>query len=103
MITDKDLLIERTNPIGGIQRVYRFPSGYGLSLINSPMAHGYPFAWEAAVLQNVDDKGNGSITYGTKLTDEVEVFETDKETNAFIKKAKKVLGSLPKEEPDEQP
>lgn len=94
MLTDKNLLFERVNDnIGGMQRVYRFPTGYGLSLINSTKAHFYRFAWEAAVLENVSEDGEDfALTYDTELTDDVEVFMSDEETNAFIEKAKKALG-----------
>ena len=90
MLTDEDLLMER-KVFGGVQRIYRFASGYGLSLIDSVMAHGFPFAWEAAVLKNVTDDGGFSITYATPLTEDVAIFNTDEEANAFIAKAKKLF------------
>jgi hypothetical protein len=84
MLTNKNLESENPNEIGGINRVYRFSNGWGLSLINSPMAHAYKYAWEAAVL-NPD----GNLDYSTILTQDVEVFRTEVETNAFIEKARK--------------
>lgn len=88
MLTDEHLVLERANDIGGVQRVYRFSNGYGLSLINLPMAHAYPFAWEAAVLKDVPEDGHGGeIDYTTPLTEDVEVFATDAEANEFIKRA----------------
>lgn len=87
MLTDEGLIEERAHPSGleGVQRLYRF-GDYGLSLINMPTAHGYPFAWEAAVL--VFDGKDYEITYKTPLTSDVEVFSTDEETNEFILKAR---------------
>jgi hypothetical protein len=89
-LTDKFLETERDNrSIGGTQRLYKFPSGFGLSLINSPRAHGYAYAWEAAVLAP-----NGAITYDTPLSGDVEVFSTDDEANAFIERAAAEIGGV---------
>lgn len=88
-LTNDYLEEERGNRIGGTQRIYKFPSGYGLSLINSPMAHAYPFAWEAAVLAP-----DGQLSYDTPLTQDVEVFQTDDEANAFIQKAAIEIGGI---------
>jgi len=89
-LTDECLLSERPHhaPIGGVQRIYRFKDGHGLSLVNGPMLHSYEFAWEAAVLKDVRDDGRfGSLDYDTPLTSDVEVFDSDDEANAFIKRA----------------
>ena len=85
MLTYDGLVEELPNPIGGVQRLYRW-GDWGLSLINSPMAHSYPFAWEAAVLHW--EGKNFSLDYSTELTDDVEVFESDDEANAFIARAR---------------
>ncbi len=82
-ITDDMLVDERPN-LGGVQRRYRLPNGYGLSAISAAMLRSYPFAWEIAVLK----PEGGGIAYDTPLTDDVEVFATDDEANAFIAKAK---------------
>ena len=91
MLTDENLLLNRPHPspfIGGEQRVYRFPCGNGLSVINGAMLHSYPFAWEIAVVTEVKDDGRfGHLTYDTPLTQDVEVFMDDDEANAFIEKA----------------
>lgn len=88
MLTEKNCLIEKPHFGGGVQRIYRFPGGYGLSMVNSPMLHSYPFAWEAAVVTDVTDNGGFSgLTYDTPLTSDVEVFDTEDEANAFIERA----------------
>jgi hypothetical protein len=88
MITNKHLLLERPNRIGGIQRIYRFADGHGLSVVNSPMLHSYPFAWEIAVVNGVDDSGSfDNLDYSTPLTKDVEVFADDKDANEFIERA----------------
>jgi len=93
MLTDDHMILDRQHPgLSGTQRIYRFPSGYGLSLVNSPMLHFYQFAWEAAVLRDVSEDGlSFQLTYSTPLTDDVEVFETDEEANEFILLAAKTL------------
>jgi hypothetical protein len=83
-LTDKNLVQERNGGIAGTQRIYRVGE-YGLSLVNGPMLHSYPFAWEAAVTKYRGD--DWSLTYETPLTSDVEVFGTDREANAFIKRA----------------
>lgn len=93
MITDDWLIHSSPNEIGGEHRIYRFRDGHGLSLINSPMAHSYPYAWEAAVLLGVSDDGSSEgLDYSSPLTSDVEVFFTDEETNAFIARAAEYFG-----------
>ena len=98
MLTDKHLLKEQPHPsgyIGGVQRIYRFDNGYGLSVVNGAMLHAYPFAWEIAVLENVSEDGKMfNLTYDTELTKDVEVFDTDEETDTFINNAIEVLSIL---------
>lgn len=86
MLTDKNLIDTRSH-LGGTQRIYR-NGRYGLSLINAPMLHSYPFAWEAGVFDygSADGK-NGRLTYDTPLTNDVEVFDSEAETQDFIDKA----------------
>lgn len=99
MITDLYLFSERehnfntldvfkTQGFNGTQRLYRFNNNYGLSLVNTPILHTYPFAWEAAVIKFHDlESDEFYIVYDTELTDDVVVFETDEEANAFIERA----------------
>lgn len=96
MLTDKNLLIERDHPnLSGIQRIYRFPCGNGLSIVNSQELHYYPFAWEAAVLFDVSDDGDFErINYDTDLTDDVVVFFEDDEADNFISKAESYFAGL---------
>lgn len=86
MLTDNDLVSELPHPIAGVQRIYRW-GNWGLSLINSPAAHDYPFAWEAAVLV-WDQYEDRAIDYSTELTSDVEVFLDDDTANAFIDRAR---------------
>ena len=97
MLTNENLLKERDHPagIGGVQRLYRFKSGYGLLLVNSPMLHYYPFAWEAVVLKNMSEDGEiFELTYDTELTKDIKIFSSDEEANNFILNAASVIGAL---------
>lgn len=85
-LTNKYLESESPH-LEGIRRVYRFASGYGLSLINSPRAHAYPFAWEAAIIGP-----GGGLVYNTSLTQDVEVFQSDQAANEFIERAALEIG-----------
>lgn len=87
MITDYWLEREEPHLLGGVRRTYKFPSGYGLFLLNSKMLHDFDFAWEATVI-NPD----GSLDFKTSLTDDVVILDSDEEANAFITKAYLVLG-----------
>ncbi len=87
-ITD-DMLVFEFPHLGSVQRVYRLPNGFGLSAVNAPILHYYPFVWEIAVVEGMTEEGNfKNITYDTSLTSDVEVFSTITETNQFIAKAK---------------
>lgn len=92
-LTNENLIREAPNhAIGGVQRIYRFADGHGLSAIDSPMAHSYHFAWDIAVLKDVDETGNGGdLDYTTPLTSNVEVFMSDAAANRFIGKARKLF------------
>ena len=92
MITNKNLVQERAAPVSGEQRIYDLGNGYGLSAVNGTMLHSYPFAWEIAVVKGIfkgDDEEYDweDISYGTPLTNDVEVFSTDEEANKFIEEA----------------
>ena len=87
MITDQWLEKERINEIGGVQRLYKFKSGYKLSAINAKIAHAYPYAWEFAVI-GLDD----NLDYSTELTSDVYVTFTEDEANQFILKAAMTIG-----------
>lgn len=93
-LTKQNLVLERDHPsgLGGIQRIYRFDTGYGLSLINGSVFRSRPFAWEAAVLMDVSVDGTKFVlTYDTELTDDVEVFNSDEEANTFIERAERLF------------
>jgi hypothetical protein len=81
-LTDLCLRDERPHFGDGVQRTYTLPNGYELSLINFPNAHIFPYAWEGAVINP-----RGKLDYDTPLTNDVEVFRTEEQTNAWIIRA----------------
>lgn len=98
MLTDKNLYREhifnskneffKQHGFYGTRRLYRFKNNYGLSLVNAPILHTYPFAWEAAVIRfDHSESDEASIVYNTELTDDVVVFGSDEDANAFIERA----------------
>ena len=71
----RDPLFERphTAGMGGVQKIYRFPNGYGASVVRFPYSYGYELGlWELAVIK-FNGKGADaySLTYETDITDDV--------------------------------
>lgn len=63
----KYLIIDRSIN-GGSQKVWRFPNGYGASLVN----HSFSYGLELAVLVFEDKETNEyHLTYDTPITDDV--------------------------------
>lgn len=85
MLIDIGLVKERPNEIGGIQRIYRW-GRYGASCINAEIAHAYEFKWEVAILRYFNDDDKEVICYDSGLTEDVEVFMNDLDTNEFLLK-----------------
>lgn len=80
----------------GTHRVYRV-GNYGLSCLNAPSYHSFPYAWEVAVV-SFDERGEFySLRYDTPLTTDVEVFSNDAETNVFIESALDYFEKLEKQ------
>ena len=93
-LTRKNLVWERPHTVlvGARHRVYRFSGGHGLSLVTGQPLHYSPFAWEAAVLENVSEDGRTfNLDYSTELTCGGEVFRSDAEANAFIRRAARLF------------
>ena len=67
--------IERPHPagMGGTQKLYRFPNGYGASVVQFPHSYGYGSGrWELAVLKITGEgEDEFKLTYETDITDEV--------------------------------
>jgi hypothetical protein len=62
-----EYLIETNKHMDGIQKVYKFPNGYGASVVKHQGSYGYAQGlWELAVLD-----ADGDICYGTEVTSDV--------------------------------
>jgi hypothetical protein len=59
---------------GGVQRVYRFPNGYGASVVRHQYSYGYDSdLWELAVTRYAPDDADErfALCYTTPITDDV--------------------------------
>lgn len=65
------IIEDRPTNYGGQQQVYKFPNGFGASVVNGAILHSFPFYVEVAVI--IFDGDGWSITYDTSITDDVEV------------------------------
>lgn len=75
MIPQSRYLVENNNVYGGTQRIYKFPNGYGASVIRHPGSYGFKNGlWELAVLDS-----SGDLCYSTPITNDVIGHLTDEE------------------------
>jgi len=75
MIGQSRYLIENNNVNGGTQRIYKFPNGYGASVIRHKGSYGFKSGlWELAVLDS-----SGALCYSTPITNDVIGHLTDEE------------------------
>ena len=67
MIPQSRYLVENKDVNGGTQRIYKFPNGYGASVIRHQGSYGFKNGlWELAVLDS-----SGDLCYSTPITDDV--------------------------------
>ena len=75
MIPQSRYLVENKNVYGGTQRIYKFPNGYGASVIRHKGSYGFKSGlWELAVLDS-----SGDLCYSTPITNDVIGHLTDEE------------------------
>ena len=81
MMLGMEKYLTETNPHhGGVQKVYKFPNGYGASVIRHKGSYGYSKGlWELAVLN-----GEGSLCYDTPITSDVLGHLNDFEVNDLL-------------------
>lgn len=85
-------------PVGSMQRVYRFPNGYGASVIRGGMAaYG---GLELAVIKwsgEGVDESKWSLCYSTPITDDVLGYLTDADVTRLLGEIKSLTeaGELP--------
>ena len=77
----KEYLIETNRHMGGIQKVYKFPNGYGASVIQHKGSYGYVKGqWELAVLD-----ADGALDYTTEITNDVIGYLNDPEVDNLLR------------------
>lgn len=74
--------------LDGVQYVFRFPNGYGASVVK----HGYSYGadrdlWELAVIFFFNDDEWG-LTYDTKITSDVEGYLTNEDVLKLLQRIK---------------
>ena len=75
MISQSRYLVENSNVYGGTQRIYKFPNGYGASIIRHKGSYGFKDGlWELAVLDST-----GTLCYDTSVTNDVIGYLSDEE------------------------
>lgn len=92
----KEPKIERTHPLGGIQRIYRFDNGYGASVVRFTYSYGFELGlWELAVI-----KFNGEdyeLVYDTEITNDVIGYLSEDEVDNLLTQIE-ALPSLSKDD-----
>ena len=77
----KEYLIETNSHMGGKQKIYKFPNGYGASVIRHKGSYGYKKGlWEVAVLFE------GELCYDTEITNDVLGHLNDPEVDNILGK-----------------
>lgn len=85
--------VELNNMLNGVQKIYKFESGYGASVVCHDGSYGGPYdefeknLWEIAVLDS-----EGAITYHTPVTQDVIGRANDDEVTRVLKEISE-LGS----------
>ena len=78
---------QHPNDPSGIQRIYRFPNGYGASVVQTTSSYGgYEGKWELAVIHsNRDDIDNFELCYNTEITSDVRGWLSEAEVEEILK------------------
>lgn len=76
-----------TKPIfDGVQLIYRYPNGYGASVVSFYGSYGGSQGlWELAVLDH-----EGNITYDTPITNDVEGYLTNDEVDELLERIERL-------------
>ncbi len=77
--------LHRRDP-AGVQKLYRFPNGYGASVIRTQSSYGGRSGlWELAVIKYCGDGIDAfHLTYETPITDDVVGYLTDEEVDKLL-------------------
>ena len=72
--------------MGGVQKLFRFPNGYGASVVQFPYSYGGDEGlWEMAVIRySGEDNDAFSLTYDTPITDDVLGHLSEQDVDALL-------------------
>ena len=82
----REFLVESNDNVnGGIQKIYKFPNGYGASVIKGPYTYGGKKGlWELAVLKGEE------LCYDTDITSDVIGHLNDPEMDAVLRQIERL-------------
>jgi len=84
MIGQSRYLVENNDVYGGTQRIYKFPNGYGASVIRHKGSYGFAKGlWELAVLDS-----SGALCYSTSISNDVIGYLSDEEVTIKLNEIK---------------
>lgn len=85
----REPMSEKPHNMGnGVQKLYRFPNGYGASVVRFEYSYGADQGlWELAVIHYPKaDSDDFSLTYGTPITDDVIGYLSETEVDELLTK-----------------
>lgn len=84
----REAMIEIPHPAGkgGVQKLFRFPNGYGASVVQSPYSYGGDSGlWELAVIRYVEEDTDAFLlAYDTPITNDVIGYLDEQEVDALL-------------------
>jgi hypothetical protein len=84
----REAMTERPHPagMGGVQKLFRFPNGYGASVVQFPYSYGGDRGlWELAVIRySGEDNDSFSLTYDTPITNDVLGHLNEQDVDALL-------------------
>ena len=84
----KEFLVEKKNVNNGVQKLYKFPNGFGASVVKHDFSYGGKDGkWELAVLDQ-----QGELSYDTNITDDVLGHLNDPQVDRILRQIKDLDG-----------
>jgi len=84
----KEFLVEKKNVNNGVQKLYKFPNGFGASVVKHDFSYGGKDGkWELAVLDQ-----QGELSYDTNITDDVLGHLNDPQVDQILRQIKDLDG-----------
>ena len=84
----KNFLLKEKEHLGGTQRIYKFPNGFGASVVQSPFSYGGRVGlWELAMVEFIDDE-KYELVYNDIVEGDVLGYLTESEVEEVLEKIK---------------